>query len=464
MKPATSHTNRHIWLVLLAWVTAHAATANDLMEFYQLALTRDATLQAARFQRDATVEAQPQALSQLLPQVNAVASATRQHVNFLGQTDILIQNCTQANATTDRCFGSVHGYGLTLSQTIWSFESLSRLSEARFQAASAQAALADAEQTLLLRVAQAYFGILAAEDQLDTNRRERDSFGTLLNQAKVREHSGVGRSSDVEQAQYFYDATEQSVVEAENALDDAYLALDEITGAHAHEVTPLRADIPLAAPDPASVDTWVAVALDGNPTVRTYRLQAVAAEKDISVQRGKGLPTLVLGGTSSRTSQDQWLGGNQTLDTVSLSFNWPLFQGGAVASAVRQSRALYRQADALYVSKQRDIERQTRAAYRGVVNGIRLISAARRAVDSGAVAVEASRRNVEFDTGTEFDLLNAQNNYYAATRAYSQTRYDYLTATLALKQLAGTLAIGDLEKIDKFLVTRQTDHEHTNFE
>jgi outer membrane protein len=85
----------------------------------------------------------------------------------------------------------------------------------------------------VLRVAQAYFAILSASDQLATNRGERDAFGTLLNQAKVREQTGVGPRSDVAAGAAFYDATEQSVIDAQNALDDANLALTEIVGAHA---------------------------------------------------------------------------------------------------------------------------------------------------------------------------------------------------------------------------------------
>jgi outer membrane protein len=139
-----------------------------------------------------------------------------------------------------------------------------------------------------------------------------------------------------------------------------------------------------------------------------------------------------------------------------VAFNWPLFQGGAVASAVRQSRALYHQAQAQFDAAQRDAERQTRAAYRGVVSGIERVSASQRAVESGRNAVEASRRNVEFGTGTEFDLLNAQNNYYTAVRAYSQARYDYLTALLTLKQQAGRLGQRDLAAVDALLVERGT--------
>jgi outer membrane protein len=446
---------RNSWMLIAVVLAANTAGANDLKELYELALTRDASLQAAAFQRDAAIEARPQALSQWLPQVSAAASVMRERAGFDGGQSIGSEaaDCAlSAAAGVQHCYGTVHSLGLNMSQTLWSFQAFSQLKEANFQAAAAEATFRSAQQNLLLRVAQAYFAILSASDQLTTNRGERDAFGTLLNQARTRQQTGVGPRSDVEQAQSFYDATEQSVIDAQNALDDANLALTEIVGAHAASIAPLRADIPLVSPDPESADDWVMSARQDNFDVRSAQLNMEAASRDVSVQRGRGLPTFSLVGGSSKLNQDEVLGGNQTLDTVGISFTWPLFQGGAVASAVRQSRALYRQASATYDSAQRDTERQTRAAFRGVVSGIQRIGAARRAVDSGQRAVEASRRNVEFGTGTEFDLLNAQNNYYAALRAYSQTRYDYLTSLLTLKQQAGRLSEHDLIAVDDLLI------------
>ena len=442
------------WGLLAMTLAVNAAGANDLKDLYELALSRDATLQAAGFQRDAAVEVKPQALSQWLPQLSASAGATRERAGFDSQsTGSQAADCAISSSPgTQRCYGTVHSLGLNMSQTLWSFQAFSQLKEANFQAAAAEAGFRSAQQNLLLRVAQAYFAILSATDQLATNRAERDAFGTLLNQAQTRQQTGVGPRSDVEQAQAFYDATEQSVIDAQNALDDADLALTEIVGTHAAAIAPLRQDIPLVSPDPASAEEWVASARRDNFDVRTAELKMEAAERDIGAQRGRGLPSFALTGSSSKLTQDEVLGGNQSLDTVGVSFIWPLFQGGAVASAVRQSRALYHQAQATYDSTQRDTERQTRASYRGVVSGIQRIGAAHRAVDSGHGAVEASRRNVEFGTGTEFELLDAQNNYYAAVRAYSQSRYDYLTSVLTLKQQAGRLSERDLAAVDEMLI------------
>jgi outer membrane protein len=431
------------------------AHANDLQQLYELALTRDTVLQIAHFQRDANVEVRPQALASLLPQMSASASATRERAGY-DASQIAggsAADCAlRADAGTPHCYGTARALGLNLSQTLWSFQAFNQLKEASFQAAAAEATFRGAEQTLLLRVAQAYFGILSASDQLAANRSEREAFGTLLNQANVRQQTGVGPRSDVAQAQAFFDATEQSIIDAQNALDDANLALTEIVGPRADRIAPLRDEIPLSSPTPESVDEWVVSARQENFNVRAAQLKLEAASRDVSAQRGRGLPTLQLTGSSSKTSQNQILGGNQTLDTVGVSFSWPILQGGAVVSAVRQSRALYSQAQAEFEASLRDTERQTRAAFRNIVSGVQRIAAARRAMASGRDAVEASRRSVEFGTGKEFDLLNAQNNYYVAIRAYNQARYDYLTNVLTLKLEAGRLTEHDLSAIDGLLV------------
>ena len=415
------------------------------------------TLQAAQFQRDALVEARPQAIAQWLPQLSANASAERTRVGYDTGPSLGSQaaDCAISAASgNQRCYGTARSLGLSMTQTLWSFQSFSQLKEANFQVAAAEASFQGAQQSLLLRVAQAYFGVLSAADQLETNVAEREAFGTLLHQAKGREQTGVGPRSDVDQAQAFYDATEQSVIDARNALDDANLTLMVIVGQQVKSIAPLRENIPLLSPEPASADDWVTSARQDNFDVRTAQLNMEAASADISAQRGRGLPTLYLTGSGSRITQDPVLGGNQTLDTVGVAFNWPIFQGGAVASAVRQSRALFRQSQANFESIQRDTERLTRAAFRGIVSGVQRINAARRAVESGEQAVEAMRRNVEFGTGSEFELLNAQENYYVVRRAYLQSRYDYLTSVLTLKQQAGRLTVQDLAAIDDLLIER----------
>jgi outer membrane protein len=284
--------------VITVLMGAAQVHANDLRKLYELALSRDATLQAARFQREAALEVRPQALAALLPQVSAGADIQRDRETDESGAPLPGNNAANCpafgNGGMQRCIGNARTLGLNLSQTLWSFQAFSQLKEANLQAASAEATYRGVQQNLLLRVAEAYFTILSAADALATNRSERQAFASLLDQAKGRERTGVGPRSDVEQAQAFYDATEQNVIDAESAADDANLAMSTIVGSITPPVAPLRDDIPLNSPDPASADQWVASARLDNFEVRAAELKMEAASRDIAAQQGRGLPTLSL--------------------------------------------------------------------------------------------------------------------------------------------------------------------------
>ncbi|HTT06085.1 MAG TPA: TolC family protein [Steroidobacteraceae bacterium] len=442
--------------------------ANDLLRLYDLAQQRDSVLQSAAAQRDAAIEARPQALAQWLPQLDGSLSSERERISdpasSFGITpnqsgtlpplgSIGLPGCELATSVILRCNVNYTTYGLTLTQTLWSFQSYSQLREADSQAASAEATFLSAQQNLVIRLAQAYFAVLQAQDLLNTFSAERGAYAVMLKQSQGRQQTGVGSASEVKQAQVYYDQTAQNVINAQNALDDANLALGEIIGAEPGHIAGLREGIPLTAPDPVSVDAWVSAAESDNPAVRAAQLSTEAARRDIGVQRGRGLPSLALTGTGGYTTAPSLLGGHHGLDTVGIYFNWPLFQGGAVASAVRQSRALYHESQANLTTLQRQTEQQTRSAYLGILSDIRAINAARRAIDSARAAVESAQRDIEFNVGGgEYALLGYQGIYYNAIYAYDQARYAYLTNVLLLKQQAGRLSERDLASVDALLV------------
>jgi outer membrane protein len=432
-----------------ACVLCGSANANDLLEAYRQAQTQDTTLQAAWYQRGVAVETRPQALAAFLPQLDASADLTRERLNADAASST--STSPQTTGTPGYVFGNNSAYTLTLNQQIWSFESFHRLQEANLQVAQAEAAFRSAQQGLILRVAQAYFSVLSAADTLRTNQLQRQAYSDLLQQAQKRVQAGLSPQTDVKEAQSFYDVTAASVIDAESALQDAQHALDQLTAGHTQTLAPLREAIPLAAPQPERAEAWVDSALQDNFDLRSAELQAEAAQKDISVNRAKSWPTLGVQGQVNRDGYTNQTGTDLRSDSIGVVVNWPLLQGGTVNSLVRQARNNWQEQKALYEGDRRSVERQTYAAYRGVVSGIDKIKSGQTAVTSNQAAVEASRLGRELGTRTEFDLLNAQTNYYNALRGYYQSRYDYLTSLLTLKQLAGQLNEHDLEAVDGML-------------
>ncbi|MEO8160011.1 MAG: TolC family protein, partial [Arenimonas sp.] len=109
-------------------------------------------------------------------------------------------------------------------------------------------------------------------------------------------------------------------------------------------------------------------------------------------------------------------------------------------------------ADSLEQSK-RSIMRTTRGAYRNLISGVAEIEARRLAVVSAQAAYEAGEAGLEVGTRTIVDVLIAQQQLFLAKREYARARHAYLVNVLRLRQAAGVLEPGDLQLVNRYLVS-----------
>lgn len=430
------------------------AQANDLMRVYDLAVQNDATYRAAQFARDAAIEAKPQARAALLPQVSGGFSYGYVETNgSVQQTEVdpsgnpIIVDRSIDNSGTDETLS------LTLNQSIFSLESWRRLQQADRQVALAQAQYRSEEQGLALRTAEAYFGVLGALDNLRSAQAEKTAVDRQLEQARKRFEVGLSAITDVQEAQARYDLTVATELQAQQALSESREALNEITGTPAGVVATLQDDIPLPAPNPDSADRWVEAALDGNLDLLAAQLNYDIAVRSVQAAKAGHLPTLGLqGGYRDNTSEAGSFPQNTESSSVAATLTVPIFAGGLTQSNVRQAIATREQRDAQREGAARLVERNTRDAYQGVVTGAARVKAFKQAVVSSRTALEASETGLEVGTRTAVDVLNAQQQLYAAERDYLQSRYDYLLSVLRLKAAAGRLTERDLQEVDRLLI------------
>lgn len=425
----------------LTAIVSSGAVAGDLLDCLHDAARSDPTLQV-EIQRSALLrESLPQARAAVLPSVSAAGRLETDRLTLQGDGD----------------WQDSRSRGIAVAQTLLSVSAWAELRAARLDAEAADYALEAARQQLLLRIAEGYFGVLSAAEQLRTSRDASAAFGELLRQAQVREETGLGPRSAVVQAQAYYEATLQPVIDAGNAHRDALRALEEITGRYRSVVATLPEDSNLPGIDLADVATWLARQRDGNPLLAAQGLAARAAERRVEARRATALPVLLGDAGLDRIQQDSVPGGARISRQLGISLSWPLFEGGAQASRVRAARATASQAAAEYEQVRRDAQRQLHRAWRAVGTGLTRVQASRRAMDSSRESVESARTNVEFGTGSEFELLQAQNLHFIARRAWQQARLDYLLDSLRLELQAGALGEADLARIDALLTSAGED-------
>lgn len=453
----------------LSLLAATAVPAKDLIGVFEDALTNDPQLHAADANRLAQREARPQALAALLPQLSGTTSITRDTMS--GQSDTLSTNANNQPILIpqlDSIGTTTKQWSLNLQQNVFSWANWMSLRAANAQVAQAEATYQAAEQNLVLRVAQAYFSVLAAEDGLEAQQSSLEAIARQLDQANQRFEVGQTAITDVQEAQAARDTAAAAVIAAKRTLATAEDQLQEITSQKYDRLAKPGTDMPLNMPEPADEQQWVDISLEQNLALISSRLAADIARENVRVAFAGHLPTIdiVASDSDSDASANEHLFGqgfNQTFSNVitrnhdrqvSLQVTVPLFSGGLIQSRVRQSQHLWVAAKEQVVQASRATERQARDAYLGVISGIARVRSLRQALESSQTALTATEAGYEVGTRTAVDVLNSRRTLVQAQTDYSGSRYDYIVSIFQLRLAAGNLDFAKLAEINRWLVAQ----------
>ncbi len=433
-----------------------AAAGADLTEIYHRALRSDPQLREAEANRSAALEAKPQALGALLPQLSGTGGYT--HADQNGESVVIpssppFSTTTRTNTST---------WAVQLRQTMFRWDQFAALRQADARTAQAEVDFRAAQQDVIVRTAQAYFNVLAARDTLDAAQASAEAIVRQLEQAEKRFEVGLIAITDVEEARAAADQSKATVIASKRTLATARDQLREVTGDSFDELARPGDDMPLIAPNPASEEQWVKAALDQNLALSSARIGADIAHEAVSIARGGHLPTLDLVASRSGT---QTTGDGTIVDPalafpadsssrnkqVSLQLTVPLYSGGTTNSHVREAVYRHRAARERLERTARATERGTRDAYLGVISEISRVTALKQAVGSSQIALTATEAGYEVGTRTAVDVLLARQRLFDAQTTYARSRYDYVLNVLLLEQQAGTLDETRLARVNAWL-------------
>lgn len=440
--------NRLVFSALAMAVSASVSAA-DLFEVYELARASDPQLAAAESRQLSAGQSVPLARSALLPQLNASWDARRSSTDGTIFSEELGRDVGFNSDSRNR------SYGASLQQTIYRHSNYLDLKAARFQAARGVSDYDAALDSLLYRVAEAYFGVLTAQSNVTSAEAEERAVGRQLEQADQRFEVGLTAITDVHEARARFDGARAAAILARNALDDAFEALIEITGRPLDSVKPLKAEIELKAPAPADAEQWVETAIANSPALASQQHAVDAASANAKSAWSNHLPYLSLGGSYGKEQSSGDVGPFSVRDPSSTSFtltlNVPLFSGGATNARYKQ--AIYDRdasGDALEQTRRATV-RQTRSAYRSAVAGVSEVEARKQALVSAQSALEATQAGFEVGTRTIVDVLLSQQQQFAAEREYARARHAFILSNLRLKQSAGTIDVADIQAVNAML-------------
>lgn len=472
---------RLLWAGLLclagnSW--AQEAPVQDLAGIYELATRSDQQIAAAQQQMYAGKEYLPQGRALLLPYVGVDANFTYNNLDAdpHGNSGIPRSIPVNLNSPLGPVTGNVAlpsnllneggreqwngwGAGVNIVQPLYNRQNIARFQQSKVQAAQAETDYENAKQYLMLRVSDAYFNILLAQDNIAFAQAQMASFKEDYERAKTAFEVGTATIVDQDEALARYDQARADEIAARNALEIARDQLAQLIG----QIPPTLARLgepksfPLQPPIPPEITHWEKLAQDGNLNYIIAQQNVGISREQVAFAKGERLPTLDFVGRYAYADADggaQGFGTETKLGTLGVQFNMPIYAGGAISSRIRQAIALFESSRHQLEDARRGAVVQAQTAFLNVTNGLARVQALRQALESSQVALDSTRLGFEVGVRTNVDVLNAETVVYNNRRALADATYSYLQSTLQLKYAIGALIPGDLDAVNQLLSSR----------
>ena len=426
----------------LALMAAFAGTAQaqSLATLYEAAKSHDATFKSARSQFEATLARAEQAKALLRPTAGLGGS--------LSETDL----DNQSNALGSRAFGT-RALTLSASQPLYRPANQASYEQGMKQVALAQAQLKVAEQELIVRLSQAYFDVLTAQESLNFVKAQKSAVSEQLAAAKRNFEVGTATITDTREAQARFDLVTAQEIAADNELRIKKLALDDTVGQREVSPKPLLAGVNMDGLHSGNIESWVAQSGQENGNLAQARIAVELAQLEITKAQAALRPTLDLTGSYGMT---RYRNGSSTQPntnaaTIGLAFNYPLYTGQASQNRIKETVALEDKAKSDLEAAQRNVAQATRTAFLGLQSGLSQVKALQAAEASSQSALDANKLGYQVGVRINIDVLNSQSQLFQTKRDLAKARHDVLLGQLRLKQASGTLKADDLQNITSLL-------------
>ncbi|MBF4384052.1 outer membrane channel protein TolC [Vibrio anguillarum] len=407
--------------------------ADTLTEIYNQAKENDPQLLSSAAQRDAAFEAVTSSRGDLLPQINLTAGYN------INRSDIDARESDKLTA------------GISFSQQLYQRSSWVSLDTAEKNARKADSAYAATQQGLILRVAQAYFEVLRAKDNLAFVRAEKAAVARQLEQTKQRFEVGLSAITDVHDAQAQYDGVLADEVLAKNSLTNSYETLREITGQEHSDLSVLDTNRFSASKTTQPIDALLEEAQQKNLSLLTARIAQDVAKDNISLASSGHLPSLTLDGGykyGDESNNNSGSKGDYNDFNVGINLAVPLYTGGKTTSQTKQAEFAYVAASQDLEKTYRSVVKDVRAFNNNINASIGALRAYEQSVISAKSALEATEAGFDVGTRTIVDVLDSTRRLYDANKNLSNARYDYVLSVLQLRQAVGTLSEQDILDIN----------------
>lgn len=330
-------------------------------------------------------------------------------------------------------------YGLQMRAPLFNIRSWREYDRQKALVNQSEEELSVAEADLLGQVTSAYLEVLLANQNLEAFGAELTALEAELMQAKALYNKGLIAVTEVLETQTRLEALRADVIQAKGQVAISREALIQRVGIRDIEPVPVVESF-LLPQTIGTAESAASLALQFDPASAAQERAVDAARQNISKEKGSWWPEIdfVFNSQYSDVGFDNLTSPPRSSESYSLSFRYPIFEGGAGSARLRGAWAEYYGAQQRLEEARRLAGGRARAAW-VTYNAIsERVVATQQALQAAEVNVAASQKAVKLGAGRVSDVLLALAQRTRAQRTLNQARFERALGWLELELSTGS--------------------------
>jgi outer membrane protein len=326
---------------------------------------------------------------------------------------------------------------VTLNQNILDFgKTSSQVNISKYNLESSRSDLSSTQDTIILNVKQAYYGVLQAGRNRDVAADVLKQFQLHLDQAQGFYDVGTKAKIDVIKAEVDLSNAKLSVINAENALKIAWVTLNNAMGTPDAPNYTIEDNLSFQQYT-TTLEEATARAFENRPDLKSISAKRRAAEENISLQRSGYYP--VLSGNASYAKSEVDVPSNTATNTwdVGVALTFPLFSGFLTSHQVAEAKANLYVLKANEESLRQQILLDVRQAYLNLQASEASIATAELASRQAKENLDLANGRYAAGVGSPIEVSDAFATYVAAQANYTGALSNYKIAQANIEKAMG---------------------------
>ena len=423
---------KKIFLILLSMTFFNGNVfAVTLSQALLQAYNENPELNAERENIEVSKEDVKISISQFLPNVTLSGSKSQENTKKLTDRSGTNSTITDVDPKTQ---------SINVEQKIFQgFAGLADMKKSKIGLNLADAKLLKTEQNILYKAAEAYSGIIFADEKLKINQNNVNLLERQVETDQARLERGQITLADLAQSEASLAGAQAKFIQARNEVVTTKLVYEQIIGP-INDLSTLDKKSDLNFEIPVNLYKAIEISKISNPNLIISKLEYKQSEKDVMIARSDLSPSATLSFNKSRSDDTSSTINERDKETLKATISWPIFNGGKNTASLNRSKNLKNRNKLLFDNAIKKNETNVASAWSSLQSSKSLLNSVKLQVKAAEIANEGI--TVEYESGlgrSTLDVIQSNSILLSSKISLADSERNYLLSQFRLLQSVGLL-------------------------